>query len=87
MEGLDDYCNQTVTMDSPVTVSSSAAPAASAAPSAAAEGEGRTPGVRAEKTVTFDRFPAVLGLHLNRFMLVLNMVLICNSVGLRLVFT
>jgi hypothetical protein len=58
MEGLDDYCNQTVNI-SPVT--------AGASVEADAVSDPQTPGVRAEKTYTFDRFPAVLGLHLNRW--------------------
>ncbi len=62
MEGLDDYCNQTVNLGSSSSSSSSAAAA-----EASSGAEPQTPGIRAEKTYTFDRFPAVLGLHLNRF--------------------
>ena len=64
MEGLDDYCNQTVNLGASSSSSSSSAAAAAEASSGA---EPQTPGIRAEKTYTFDRFPAVLGLHLNRF--------------------
>jgi hypothetical protein len=63
MEGLDDYCNQTVSMGPSL---SSAAATAAAAAAAASEAAPTTPGVRAEKSLMFDRFPAVLGLHLNR---------------------
>ena len=63
MEGLDDYCNQTVSMGPSL---SSAAATAAAAAAAASEAAPSTPGVRAEKSLMFDRFPAVLGLHLNR---------------------
>lgn len=61
MEGLDDYCNQTVSMGP-----SSPSAVATAAAAGASEAGPATPSVRAEKSLMFDRFPAVLGLHLNR---------------------
>jgi hypothetical protein len=63
MEGLDDYCNHSVNMGSSM---SSSSPSAAAAPEEASESGLHAPAVRVERTLTFDRFPSVLGLHLNR---------------------
>ncbi len=59
LEGLDDYCNQEVKL--------ARTPGAAAA--ASADAEPSTPSIHAQKMYTFDRFPLVLGLHLNRWVM------------------
>ena len=65
LEGLDDYCNQEVKIAA--TSATFAAAGAGGAAAAADDGEPSTPGIRTQNTYTFDRFPLVLGLHLNRY--------------------